>query len=47
MTGLLGVVVVATAKRYDMTRPGSSSSPYKMTTVERALQIFGWIHSRT
>ena len=44
-TGLLGVVVaVAKAKRYDMTRPGSSSSPYKRrTTVERALQIFGWI----
>jgi hypothetical protein len=40
-TGLLGVVV-AIAKRYDMTRPGSSS-PYKRTTVERALQIFGWI----
>jgi heme O synthase-like polyprenyltransferase len=41
-TGLL-VVVVATAKRYDdMTRP--EPSPYKRrTTVERVLQIFGWI----
>jgi hypothetical protein len=42
-TGLLLGVVVTTAKRYDMTRPGASSSPYKRTTVERALQIFGWI----
>ena len=41
-TGLLAVVV-ATAKRYDdMTRP--EPSPYKRrTTVERVLQIFGWI----
>jgi preprotein translocase subunit SecG len=44
-TGLLAAVVVATAKRYDMTKPGSSSSssPYKRTTIERVLQIFGWI----
>jgi hypothetical protein len=45
-TGLpLVAVVVAKAKRYDMTRPGSSSSsPYKRrTTAERVLQIFGWI----
>jgi heme O synthase-like polyprenyltransferase len=38
---MIGIAVVATAKRYDMTRPGSS--PYKRTTVEKALQIFGWI----
>ena len=42
-TGFLpAVVVVPTAKRYDdMARP--EPSPYKRTTVERALQIFGWI----
>ena len=42
-TGLLAVVVAATTKRYDdLTRP--EPSPYKRrTTVERVLQIFGWI----
>jgi cadmium resistance protein CadD (predicted permease) len=42
-TGLLAVVVAATTKRYDdLTR--SEPSPYKRrTTVERVLQIFGWI----
>jgi cadmium resistance protein CadD (predicted permease) len=43
LTTGLAAAVAATTKRYDMTRPGSSSPYKRRTTVERVLQIFGWI----